>query len=608
MNRIYSLVWNRALRTPQVASEIARPRGGSSAATPLRQHPLALACMVALAMVTFSAPSAWAGSGGGGGQGPIANPVITPANPINFGNMRIGSTQTQALTVTNELWPGSSWVVQQYLDAQLGSASGAATSNGGTITGLAGGSTNDTSMVVGLDTAMAGAQTGSVTMALQSSANFACPTQDCITNLNPYTVNVSGNVYRLANPTLNTSSISLAARVGDAAPMATISVTNTSPDQYTEGLAANLGAAPAGFSVSGSIANLAAQATDNSSLHVALNTATAGSFSGNQAVGFVSNGQIDNATAVSVGSGNVALSGNVYTPAVAQVNTASPIDFGIVHVGDDGGTLSRSISVSNGAAVTALNDTLLGSNTVTNSSGSAFSGTGSLGASGLAAGQTSTAMGVSLNTATAGIYSGTANLAFSSHDNQLADLALAGSSLGVQAQVNNYAKLAFLFGSGTGSLTGSGNSYVFSFGDIKQGNGSVSAGLLFLNDNPVAEQAFTDLLASSGTVASGSGFSLSGDSVSNLAGGNTQGGFNIGFDTAHVGNFNELLSFNVDSIDPGFNGDIGTVTLDLEGTIIGGGVASVPEPGELGLCGLGLLLIGGFMGLRRKRAERREGR
>lgn len=617
MNRIHRLVWNRALHTLQVAAEIARPRGGGSVgsvATPLRQPPLTLACMAVLAMATFSAPSAWAvnvgGNPGGGGKPnkyQPANPIITPIT-IDFGNLRLFGTSTlKALSITNSDPTGGP---QATLDAQFGTVSGAATTNGGTITQLAAGSTNATSMAVGLNTTMAGAQSGSVVVDLQSdlSQGFNC-TSNCVTSLNPVTVNVSGNVYRLADPTLNTQTISLATRVGDTAPTATISVTNTSPDAYTEGLAASLGAAPTGFSSSGSISNLAAQATDDSSLHIALNTATAGSFSGYQLVNFVSNGQIDNAPALVVGNGDVALTGDVYTPAVAQVNTTAPIDFGIVHVGEGGfdgaGTLGYAVSVTNAAAVSALDDGLTGS--ISTSGASVFSGTGTLGTAGLAAGQTSTSLAVILNTATAGIYSGTANLSFASHDNQLADLGLTGSSLGVQAQVNNYAKLAFLFGSGTGSLSGSGNSYVFSFGDVKQGNGSVSAGLLFLNDNPLAEQGFTDLLSSTGTITSGSGFSLSGDSVSGLAGGDTQGGFDIGLDTANVGSFNELLSFNVGSIDPDFNGSIGIVTLDLEGTI-SGGVASVPEPGGLGMCSLGLLLIGGFMGLRRKHVGYGEGR
>ncbi|MBU6415731.1 MAG: hypothetical protein KJS83_01015, partial [Xanthomonadaceae bacterium] len=60
MNRIYRLVWNRALRVLQVASEFAHSHGGGAgeSAAPLRRHPLALACLAALAMAVFV--PAWA--------------------------------------------------------------------------------------------------------------------------------------------------------------------------------------------------------------------------------------------------------------------------------------------------------------------------------------------------------------------------------------------------------------------------------------------------------------------------------------------------------------------------------------------------------------------
>ncbi|HEX7324397.1 MAG TPA: autotransporter-associated beta strand repeat-containing protein [Rhodanobacteraceae bacterium] len=63
MNRVYSLVWNRALHSVQVASELASSAGGRNVAcasgtrTP-RRHLLALACIAALALGAFALP-AW---------------------------------------------------------------------------------------------------------------------------------------------------------------------------------------------------------------------------------------------------------------------------------------------------------------------------------------------------------------------------------------------------------------------------------------------------------------------------------------------------------------------------------------------------------------------
>lgn len=58
MNHVFSLVWNRALHAVQVASELARPRGGNvrgmSRAATSRKRPLALACAAAIALGTMT--------------------------------------------------------------------------------------------------------------------------------------------------------------------------------------------------------------------------------------------------------------------------------------------------------------------------------------------------------------------------------------------------------------------------------------------------------------------------------------------------------------------------------------------------------------------------
>ena len=137
------------------------------------------------------------------------------------------------------------------------------------------------------------------------------------------------------------------ARRGDASPSAAISVSNSSPDIYTEGLDANIAGAPAGFVASGTIANLAAGGTDAGSLHVALNTGTAGSFGGSAQVNFMSTGSgTTGAADISVGSSLVNLAGKVYETAVTQVNTLL-VDFGMAETAAaiDRGLLAREIVV-----------------------------------------------------------------------------------------------------------------------------------------------------------------------------------------------------------------------------------------------------------------------
>jgi len=202
----------------------------------------------------------------------------------------------------------------------------------------------------------------------------------------------------------------------------------------------------------------------------------------------------------------VTVTGKAYTPAVANVLTASPIDFGIVHVGDP--TQTKSVTVQNGATATALNDGLIGN---ISAGGAPFSGGGAIAAPGLRPQASSSALHVDLSTGTAGQFTGTASLALASHDADLADLALTTNPLSLKAQVNLYAALAFLKQGGQGSLTGGGSSFDLDFGSVLQGSSPQQALLAFLNDNPLAAQAFTDLLSSTGSVQSGSGFFITGD-------------------------------------------------------------------------------------------------
>ena len=186
----------------------------------------------------------------------------------------------------------------------------------------------------------------------------------------------------------------------------------------------------------------------------------------------------------------MAVSGNVYTPAVANVLTTSPIDFGIVHVGDP--TETKSITVQNGATAAAPNDGLVGT---ISAGGAPFSGSGTIASPGLAPQASSSALQVNLATGTAGIFTGSANLALASHDADLADLPLTTGSLSLNAQVNRFAALSFLKQGGDGALS---DSFVLDFGDVLQGSGTREALLAMLNNNPIADQAFTDLLSTDG--------------------------------------------------------------------------------------------------------------
>lgn len=509
-----------------------------------------------------------------------ANPVIQNA-PVDFGNVRINTTATQDLSILND-------VPNDGQSEELNASAGATTAGvaaSGSFDRLAADAVNNTSIQVGLDTSVAGAHSGTATIDFETDGTnvagnglgaAALPSQD---------VQVSGDVYRLSNPVLNTPTISLAARTGDSSPSAAVSLTNDSPDQYTEGLTASPDTpAPTGFTASGSIANLAAQGTDDSSIEVSLDTTAAGTFGGNLALNLASTGEGTTGEAdFDLDSQNVALSGKVYTPAEAQVNTPS-VDFGIVHVGD---TVSdQAISVTNAAAATALNDVLLGSVSATG----AFTGSGDLG-TGLAAQQTAaSSLLVSLDTTTAGTFSGDADLSFQSHDPDLSDLSLPGTTVGLNAQVNNYVNAALRMNSGYGQLDHpSASEYVLDLGEMVLGSGAVMTYLDVLNDvlGPADLMDGTWDLAGAGDLTLG-GFSdffdiTAGDMLTGLA---------IGYDPVSLGALDNSISLDIYGHNAsGYRELEQTISFRIIGDVVN---AQVPAPGTLALGVLSLVVLSRF--------------
>ena len=366
------------------------------------------------------------------------------------------------------------------------------------------------------------------------------------------------SVYRLPNPTLNTPSVALAARVGDASPTANVSVTNISPDAFTEGLMAGLGAVtPAAFTnAGGAIANLAAGGTDGTTLRVGLNTATSGSFNGTAQVNFTSTGAgTTGAADQALASGNVTLAGNVYQ--TAQVGpVSSPINFGTVHVGDIIAT--KAVAIAN-IASGALVDVITGAFGIVSAP---FSGTGTLGA-GVAAGGSSSALQVGLSTAAAGNFSGQANLVLASHNAQLNDLTLAAGPVALNGTVNNYAVAALGRTSGAGALTGGGSSYALNFGTIASGSGALLSSLFLTNAAPAGLPA--DLLNGSFSINSGAGvFGLSGfDAFVALAAGTLLTGMNVTFDPLGLGFFSEVIALHWNGTNPDYIGPVTDLLLSI---------------------------------------------
>ncbi len=513
----------------------------------------------------------------------LAVPLINNA-PVNFGNVRIGSAQSLALSITNNV-PNDGFS-ESLIGSTVGASNGGVTAAGAFGLGtanppsLAPMATDTTHIVVGLNTATAGAKSGNAIIDFKSDGT-GFP-GGVVTDLGNTNVAVQGNVYRLANPLVNTPTVTVAARVGGAAPATPIGITNSSPDVFTEGLNVTRGATSAGFTSAGSVTNLAAQGASNA-ITVSLNTATAGTFAGSQALNFVSTGAgTTGAPDVSVGNGSVTLNGKVYTPAAAQLNTPS-VNFGIVHVGDV--VAQQNVSVTNSAPVTALNDVLVAS---FNSASAPFSGSGNLGA-GLAAQQTSaTALKVGISTTTAGVYNGTASFNAASHDADLADAALASLVVNLSGQVNNFASDTFFFGSGAGSLTRSGSIFTLDYGVITQNSGTRNTSLLAGN-NAIGP---ADLLDGNFQLVDVNDFNESGfTNFLDFAAGQNTGPLLLSFSSSTLGSFTDtIILHGIGHNASNFSQAIGDIQLNIRGIVQQAG-SNVPEPDSLLLLGLGVPLL-----------------
>jgi hypothetical protein len=514
-----------------------------------------------------------------GVAGNLAIASAATPNPVNFGKFRVGdpAPAQQALTIGN-----LATAPAEGLNASIATGSPGFTATG-SFTSLAPAATDSSTLKVGFtDTASAGAKAGTATITLASDGTF---NGGVTTPLTSQTINMNAEVYRLANPILNTPSIAMVARVGDPSPSANISVTNSSPDIYTEGLKASINTVPAGFTnVGGNIGNLAAQGIDASTLKIGLVTTTAGSFSGNATLTLASTGAgTTGAPDQSLSGQNVALNGKVYTPAVANVGTTN-INFGIVHVGDVVPASAGNIAVTNGAAVTALNDVLIGT---ISASPSPFSASGNLGA-GLGAGQmNNTSLNVGLNTNTAGVFSGQANLALSSHNAEMVDWTLTTTAIALSAQVNNYALSEFLFGSGAGSFSQSGSTFYLNYGTLSQGTGIFSTTLFA--ENGAAGPA--DLLNGTFAFLDKQDFGEIGfNPFADLAAGAQTGSLTLKFDTSALGTFSDTIILHGIGHNSGYSAPIGDITLVVQGSVVEGG-QPVPEPSTwiLLVSGLGTL-------------------
>jgi len=547
------------------------------------------------------------GSFNGGVTTPLDSQIVTVAGTgfalaegqvdqpaIDLGAVHVGDLAKANIAVTN-VGPDTGGFTES-LDAALTGVAGG-TASGSPVAGVAQGATNSDLMLT-VDTSAAGAQSATATVDFASNGDGLNSLG--VTDIADGAVAVTVDVFNLAEAAIAPTTVDLGARrVGDpdglGAAEETVTISNVAPaGAFTEGLDAAVGAAPSGFALSGdtTVTNLDGGASAD--FTVALDTTTSGAFSGDIDVDFASNGANSGLASTALGSETVAVSGKVYQAAEAQLDGGTAIDFGTVRVGDAVADITRTLT---NAAAGALVDQLTGG--FAPGPAAPFSADGG----GLGAGLASGAMAdlaFGLDTSTAGIFGDTASLALASHNDDMADLALAALDFALTGTVNNLAAPEFLFQSGDGALTGGGTLFTLDFGTILETSDSLlEANLSLIN----AATGPADLLDGLFDLGGISIFDLAGFGIiDDLAVGDMISGLMVSFDSSLFGPgiFMESFFFDPTSVFLG----LADVALDpvefrISARIVAEGV-SVPEPASWASFGAGLLLL---FGLRRRRVR-----
>ncbi len=453
----------------------------------------------------------------------LADPTLTG---VSFGNVLLNSTQTRFIGVTNSATADG---FSEGLNALLGSFSGTGSnllSGSGSITNLAAGLSNNSGLLVTLNTSATGQVTATVQVLLASNGAgtsglglTALPAQNVAV-----TGQITGTVGTLAAASAATPNpINLGnVRIGAISPTQDISLSNIATGP-AEGLNASVSTASSGLTANGSFSNLAAGATNNTSLVVGMNTTTAGSKSGSVSVTTTSDGTFNNGVTTALGTQAVAVTGAVYQTASATVLPTSPINLGSSRIN---GTLGQNLSITNSAPNTnGYTETLGGS--VTGTTGSATAG-GSF--AGVAQGSSSNAINVGLMTNTAGVVSGSATVGFTSsavNNSGLGTIGAGSQTVGVTGTVYQTAAAALL-------------PTTLNLGVVRSGT-VINTNLAISNVAP-ATGGFTETLGASFGAAS-SGLSGTG-SISGLAVGGSSNQMSLAFTAGAAGVYSGSAAVN----------------------------------------------------------------
>ncbi len=390
-----------AIQTAANGGNITDGRLSGSGVTPANFGPLALGASTGNLGVTFTPGSAGALNGQvvhlinnfdnvqdqnlsiTGAVFRLASASAHSPEPVTLPNVHVGDVDQTGITITNTATNDN---FSEKLDATFGTPTGNATASG-SVALLAPGSSDSSSLIVGLDTSVAGARSGAVPLNLTSNGSGTSGLGT--TPLLPsQTVNVSGNVYRLASASAHTPDPVAfgTVHIGET-PSQAVSVTNNAVnDAFSEKLDGSI-AASGGVTASGSF-SLLAPGSPSSSLSVGIDTSTAGNKNGTATISLTSDGTGTSGLAnTSLASQTVNVTGQVNFfadpvvifksgSATLTMNSATSFTLSFGQVAQNSGTYMASFGVQNSLHDATFQDSLGGSFNTTNVSNFGVSGFG----------------------------------------------------------------------------------------------------------------------------------------------------------------------------------------------------------------------------------------
>lgn len=364
----------------------------------------------------------------------LAEAAVTSGTPVVLPDVRIGSADAVPLSIANATAPPA-----EGLDVSVAGVTGNAVASG-SISLLAAGATDSSSIMVGVNTATAGDNSGTITLAPASDGQGF--DGQGVTPLPNLQVAVSGSVYREAAPSVVAVPANLVVHVGDSVSQSLTIGNAAADDGYSENLRVAIAGTTGGITAPPPTGEIAPQATG--ALTFGFSTASAGQVSGTIVLDFASDGiGIDGYAATPDGAQTVQVSATVDNYAAAGlwasgIAAAGTNSFGGANYTVDLGTLSEGMTapvIDLDALNTAAGPADLLAGSFTESGSSAFINALSS-FSGGAAGRSDPVGTVSVSTAAAGSFAETITLSGTGSNASGYEAAVPDATLTIDATIS----------------------------------------------------------------------------------------------------------------------------------------------------------------------------